>query len=108
MGLYRIRKHGDRFYLNDQIQLGAYTMLLEVCLCERMEQGIIYLYGTGRRYSIPITDELRAGVMNPISMIQSLNPDSLHIFTENRNECRKCSVILYCLPEESDELEGVS
>lgn len=102
------RKHGDRFYENDQIQLAAYAMLLEESLGERVEQGIIYLYGTGQRYTIPITDDLREGVMNTISSIRSMDPDSLPDFAENRNKCRRCSVLLYCLPEESRILEGIS
>lgn len=100
------RKHGDRFYENDLIQLTAYAMLLEENIDEPVKRGILYLYGTGKRHEIPITDELKEKVMNTVSLIKSMNPESIPHFVDNKNKCKKCSVLLYCLPFESELLEG--
>lgn len=100
------RKRGDRFFDNDLVQLCAYAILLEEFIGKSVETGIIYLYGTGKRHEIRITDELKERVYKTINEIKGMDSDFIPDFVDNRNKCKKCSVLLYCLPNESEILEG--
>lgn len=101
------RKRGERYYLNDEVQIAAYAMLLEEYMEEPVNHGVIYLYETRQRHDIAVTEELRKRVHETISAIRDMSPEKIPPFEQNRNKCHGCSVLLYCLPDESELLEGI-
>jgi CRISPR-associated exonuclease Cas4 len=101
------RKHGSRYYENDQVQLAAYAMLLEEYLGEPVPAGYLYLYETNTRHPIEITDSLRGRVVTTVEKIRSMKVDEIPAFSDNPNKCRKCSAVTYCMPYEVRLLEEV-
>ncbi|NMC10140.1 MAG: Dna2/Cas4 domain-containing protein, partial [Methanothrix sp.] len=91
---------------NDEVQLAAYCMLLEDYLGEPVRMGYIYLFGTNERYAITITDWHRERVAQVVEAIRNMRIDKIPDFAENRNKCEKCSTVQYCMPEETEMLEG--
>lgn len=100
------RKRGSSYHDNDEAQLAAYCMLLEDYLEEPVRMGYIYLFGTNERYAITITDWHRQHVKQVVNAIKSMTLDRIPVFAENRNKCEKCSMVQYCMPEETELLEG--
>ena len=99
------RKRGKSYYINDEIQLAAYCMLLEEFIGEEINIGYIYLYGSKSRYPIHITPWHREKVLEITEAIRSMNMDSIPDFTDNPNKCKNCSVVQYCMPLETKLLE---
>lgn len=100
------RKRGSSYHDNDEVQLAAYCMLLEDYLGEPVRMGYIYLFGTNERYAITITDWHRERVAQVVEAIRNMRIDKIPDFAENRNKCEKCSTVQYCMPEETEMLEG--
>lgn len=100
------RKRGSSYHDNDEVQLAAYCMLLEDYLDEPVRMGYLYLFGTNERYAITITDWHREKVMEITEAIRNMRLDSIPDFTANRNKCEKCSTVQYCMPLETEMLEG--
>lgn len=100
------RKRGTSYHENDVIQLAAYCMLLEEFLDRPVRLGYIYLFGNNERYAIKITDDHRSRVIQVVNAIRSMSIDRIPGFVENRNKCEKCSTSQYCMPEETEILEG--
>ncbi|OKY78801.1 MAG: CRISPR-associated protein Cas4, RecB family nuclease [Candidatus Methanohalarchaeum thermophilum] len=98
------RKRGTDYYTNDEIQLAGYCMLLEKNINERIDSGIIYLFGTDQRFEIKITEWHRNKVKEVTKDIKNMKPDNPPKFNENPSKCRKCSAREYCMPEESKKL----
>ena len=101
------RKRGKSYYLNDEIQLAAYCMLLEEFIGEEINVGYIYLYGSKSRFPIHITPWHREKVLEITQAIRSMNLDSIPDFADNPNKCKKCSTVQYCLPVETKLLEKI-
>lgn len=99
------RKRGDEYYVNDEIQLAAYCMLLEKNTDEPIDEGIIYLFGTDRRHRIKISEWHKNKVIEVMDHIHSMSPDTPPAFVDNPNKCEKCSTREYCMPEETAKLE---
>jgi len=70
------RKRGDEYYPNDEIQLAAYCMLLEENIDERVDEGVIYLFGTDQRHRIRITDWHRSKVKEVTEKIRRMDPET--------------------------------
>jgi len=100
------RKRGSSYHDNDEVQLAAYCMMLEDYLGEPVRMGYLYLFGTNERYAITITDWHRNKVKEVVEAIRNMAIDRIPDFTENRNKCEKCSTVQYCMPEETEMLEG--
>lgn len=100
------RKRGSSYHHNDEVQLAAYCMLLEDYLGEPVTMGYLYLFGTNERYAITITDWHRDKVMQVVEAIRRMTIDRIPDFAENRNKCEKCSTVQYCMPLETEMLEG--
>lgn len=100
------RKRGSSYHHNDEIQLAAYCMLLEDYLGEPVRMGYLYLFGTNERYAITITDWHRDKVTQVVEAIRRMSIDRIPDFAENRNKCEKCSTVQYCMPLETEMLEG--
>ena len=100
------RKHGTPFFDNDEVQLAAYCMLLEDYPGEPVQMGYLYLFGTNERYAITITDWHRKHVMQAVNAIRRTAVDHVPDFAQERNKCNKCSTVQYCMPEETELLEG--
>jgi len=100
------RKRGSSYHDNDEVQLAAYCMLLEDYLDEPVRMGYLYLFGTNERYAITITDWHREKVIEITEAIRNMRLDCIPDFTANRNKCEKCSTVQYCMPLETEMLEG--
>lgn len=100
------RKRGNSYYINDEIQLSAYCMLLEEAIQEEVNIGYIYLYESKSRHLIHITPWHRKKVLEIIGAIRNMSLDKIPDFAENPKKCEKCSTVQYCLPEETKMLEG--
>lgn len=100
------RKRGKSYYLNDEVQLAAYCMLLEEFIGEAINVGYIYLYGSKSRHPIHITPWHREQVLTITEAIRKMGLDSIPDFASNPNKCKKCSVVQYCMPYETKLLEA--
>jgi CRISPR-associated exonuclease Cas4 len=100
------RKRGSSYHDNDEVQLAAYCMLLEDYLGEPVKMGYLYLFGTKERYAITITGWHREKVLQVVEAIRNMAIDKIPDFTANRNKCEKCSTAQYCMPLETEMLEG--
>lgn len=100
------RKRGSSYYINDEVQLAAYCMLLEDYLEEPVRMGYLYLFGTNERYAITITDWHRDKVLEVVQAIRNMSLDRIPGFADNPKKCEKCSTVQYCLPMETRMLEG--
>ncbi len=100
------RKRGYSYHENDEIQLAGYCMLLEEYLGNPVQMGYIYLFGNNERYAIEITDYHRRRVIQVVDAIRKMSIDRIPDFNENRRKCEKCSTVQYCMPEETEMLEG--
>lgn len=98
------RKRGDDYYENDEIQLAGYCMLLEDNTEEKVEKGVIYLFGTDQRHEIRISEWHREEVKEVVENISNMKVDSPPAFTSNLNKCKKCSTRKFCMPRESEKL----
>lgn len=100
------RKRGKSYYINDEIQLSAYCMLLEEAIDESINVGYIYLYESKSRHLVHITPWHRKKVLEIAEAIRNMSLDKIPDFADNPKKCEKCSTAAYCLPKETRMLEG--
>lgn len=98
------RKRGDDYYKNDEIQLAGYCMLLEDNTDDKVEKGIIYLFGTDRRHEIKISKWHKEKVKEVVENMLNMDVNSPPTFVSNLNKCKKCSTRKFCMPKESEKL----
>jgi len=98
------RKRAEDYFYSDKIQITGYCMLLEDNIEQKINKGIIYLYGSDKREDIEINEKLRNKVYKTIEEMKELDSDSPPKFVENKNKCKKCSTLEYCMPDESKKL----
>jgi CRISPR-associated exonuclease Cas4 len=99
-------------WTNDALQLCAQALCLEEMLEDargtpvRIAQAYLYYASTGRRKTVPLTDELRRLTVQTITAVRTL----LH--TRQRPEvgynarCKGCSLHHICLPRETAMLRS--
>jgi len=100
------RKRGKSYYVNDEIQLSAYCMLLEEATGDPVNVGYIYLYGSKSRHLVYITPWHRDKVLEVAEAIRNMTIDEIPDFADNPKKCKKCSAVQYCMPLETMILEG--
>lgn len=98
------RKRAEDYYYSDEIQLAGYVMLLEKNIGKRLDEGLIYLYGTDERISLIIEEWHRRKVKETVEKMTNLDPSSPPAIIDNRNKCKGCSAKSYCMPEETEKL----
>lgn len=92
-------KHGKiRSEQEYEIQLCAQAMCLEEMFQTRIPEGAIYYITSHRRYSVPLTEELRNRVRETIREVQLLRHDFSIPPAEYGAKCKACSLREYCLP----------
>lgn len=95
-------KQGNyRAWRSDEIQIGAYAMLLEENMGQVIEEGRIYYGADHRTIVIPIDETLRNGVKVALEKAQKLRESTERpSIANNERLCARCSLAPVCLPEE--------
>lgn len=101
----RKRAESGGYYINDEIQLAGYCMLLSNTIDEPVNIGYVYLYSTDQRHSIRITEDHRQAVNKIVNQIQSMSITDIPPLTDNPDKCEACSAGEYCMPAETARLE---
>lgn len=101
----RKRSESGAYYESDELQLAAYSLLLEDNISGSVNVGYIYTGSNDRRHAIRISDWHREQVSEIVSTIQNMTVDDVPPLVENPNKCEKCSTREYCLPRETAMLE---
>lgn len=92
-------KHGKlRSEREYEIQLCAQAMCLEEMFQTHIPEGAIYYITSHRRYSVPLTAELRGLVKETIRKIESFRRSFSIPSAEYGAKCRACSLREQCLP----------
>ena len=92
-------KHGKlRSEREYEIQLCAQAMCLEEMFRTRIPEGAIYYITSHRRYSVPLTPQLRELVGKTIRQIDALRRSFSVPPAEPGAKCRACSIREHCLP----------
>lgn len=92
-------KHGKiRSELEYEIQLCAQAMCLEEMFQTHIPEGAIYYITSHRRYSVPLTEELRTLVKETVGRIESFRQDFSIPQAEYSAKCKACSLREQCLP----------
>lgn len=90
-----------RAWPSDEIQLGAYALLLEEHFGRSISTGRVYYAGSHRTAVILVDDNLRHRVRSAIARAQQLRQTNHRPpVTTNERLCAKCSLAPVCLPEE--------
>lgn len=85
----------------DEIQLGAYAMLVEELTGESVQHGRMYYARDDAWVRVPISDALRAAVLESIDQARALATSLQRPpVAENANLCPNCSLVGVCLPDE--------
>ncbi len=95
-------KHGRMGrWLNDHIQVCAQAMCLEERTGEKVDYGQIFYWGSRRRETVKITDELRAKTEAAIRRaFEILASGEIPQPLKRRAKCRDCSLEGICMPRE--------
>ena len=92
-------KHGKlRVEQEYEIQLCAQAMCLEEMFQTRIPEGAIYYITSHRRYSVPLTEELRKLVKQTIREIEVVRRSCSIPPAEPGAKCRACSLREHCQP----------
>lgn len=95
------RSRGDAAWESDQIQVGAYALLLEETQGVTITEGRVRYLESGKTIRVPIDEALRARVRATIELARLLRKKtSRPPVTEDERRCPKCSLRGVCLPEE--------
>lgn len=81
-----------------EIQLCAQAMCLEEMFQTRIPEGAIYYITSHRRYTVPLTDELRNKVTDTIRDISLFRSSFAIPPAQYSAKCRACSLREYCMP----------
>ncbi|MBX3276052.1 MAG: type I-MYXAN CRISPR-associated endonuclease Cas1 [Sandaracinaceae bacterium] len=95
------RKGAREAWETDRVQVGAYALLAEEALGQRIEEGRVRYHADRVTVRVPLDDALRDRVRACIDRARLLR-DSLDRppVTEDDRKCRACSLAPACLPEE--------
>lgn len=87
---------------SDRVQLGAYAMLVEDALGQRLEEGRVRYHADNVTVRIPIDDGLRERVRTAVARARALGVSVQRPpVTEHEQRCERCSLARVCLPEEA-------
>lgn len=100
-------KHGKlRSEREYEIQLCAQAMCLEEMFQAQIPEGAIYYITSHRRYSVPLTAELRGLVKETIQRVESFRRSFLIPPAEYGTKCKACSLNEKCLPNVQQSASG--
>jgi CRISPR-associated protein Cas1 len=105
----RARQDGSEFkaWPSDEVQVAAYTMLLEEHLQTRLEQAKVYYAKDHRTVTVTVDESLRHRVMKTIERARLLRQTPFRPpICENERLCANCSLAPVCLPEEERLVES--
>ncbi len=94
-------------WTNDALQLCAQALCLEDMLADahdapvHIPQGFIYYASTGRRKTVPLTEELRDLTVQTIADVRTLLQTGQRPEVDYNPRCKGCSVHHICLPRET-------
>lgn len=94
-------------WTNDALQLCAQALCLEEMLEDasgtprRIAEAFIYYASTGRRKSVPLTDELRQLTVQTITAVRTLLHTRQRPEVDYNPRCKGCSLHHICLPRET-------
>lgn len=92
---------------SDRLQVGAYAMLLEEELGERVSEGRIRYHTENVTVRVTLDDELRSDVRSAITRANELARETKRpSVADNPGICRRCSLAPVCLPEEERLASG--
>jgi len=97
-----VRK-GDacRAWPSDELQVCAYTLLLEESLGKRIPEGRVRYHAAGVTVRVPVDEAARRRVQDAVARARQLrNEVERPPVTTNERLCIKCSLAPVCLPEE--------
>ena len=100
-------KHGKlRSEREYEIQLCAQAMCLEEMFQTQILEGAIYYITSHRRYSVPLTAELRGLVKETIQRVESFRRSFSIPPAEYGTKCKACSLKEKCLPDVQRSASG--
>lgn len=92
-------------WINDQVQLCAQALCLEERTGQRIGRGEIFYWGSRRRETIDLTDDLRQRTVATIEQAFTLlEAGALPPPIDHAAKCRDCSLEPICLPRETLQL----
>lgn len=108
-GHARILPNGDVLaWPSDQVQIAAYSLLLEKHLNRPILEGRVFYAADHRTVSISIDEKMRNQVMSAIARAKELRASTERPpITANERLCARCSLAPVCLPEEERLVEQV-
>lgn len=106
-------KHGSRHKAADiaacdDLQLAAQAMCLEAMTGHTVNEGALYYATSRRRRVVPITTELRRGVVQAVTEVRAmLAAGRLPDVTSDVRRCKGCSLRDRCLPTAMTALRDI-
>ena len=105
-------KHGSRHKAADiaacdDVQVAAQALCLESMTGRAVSEGALYYASSRRRRVVPITDALRAQVVETASAVRAMLASAkLPPPTQDVRRCKGCSLRERCQPEAFARLQG--
>lgn len=86
---------------SDEVQVGAYALLLEEYFGCTIQEGRVYYAADHRTVVVPLDNALRQRVFSAIERAKQLRSTTERpLITSNERLCGRCSLAPICLPEE--------
>jgi len=106
-GRFRLVDGEPTAWPSDELQLGAYMLLLSEHIGQDIMEGRVYYAADHRTVKIPMSEDLRIRVNQAVAKARELrvSPFRPEIATNDRL-CPKCSLAPVCLPEEERLIEA--
>lgn len=96
------KRGGRKVWDNDDIQVCAQAMCLEEMLgVTALTEGAIFHAKTGRRRTVPLTDELRRATEAAVAAVRELLDTGVDPGSVYSRRCEGCSLYRVCLPVET-------
>jgi len=93
---------GPAAWPSDQLQVGAYAMLLEEHTGIAIPEGRVRYHADGKLVHVPLSDGLRNEVKEAVQAIRSMRQQQKRPpVCDNERLCIHCSLAPECLPEET-------
>lgn len=95
------KKGAREAWETDRVQVGAYAILAEEVLGQRISEGRVRYHADRITVRVSIDEALRAKVRSSVARARALRAELARPpVTENERRCRACSLAPACLPEE--------